>query len=76
VARSKLIGERSFIRVPARGTCFLSKQHIRVEVNMRFDLENLPLDTAPLLRLVREMATAVDSRDGEIERLEANPQPG
>ncbi len=37
---------------------------------MRFDLEHLPSDTAPLHRLVREMATAVDSRDGEIERLQ------
>jgi Transposase C of IS166 homeodomain/zinc-finger binding domain of transposase IS66 len=37
---------------------------------MRFDLENLPSDTALLHRLVREMAVVVDSRDGEIERLQ------
>jgi hypothetical protein len=38
---------------------------------MRFDLENLPSDTALLHRLVREMAVLVDSRDSEIERLES-----
>ena len=38
---------------------------------MRFDLENLPSDTALLHRLVREMAVLVDSRDGEIERLQS-----
>ena len=37
---------------------------------MRFDLENLPSDTALLHRLVREMAVVVESRDGEIERLQ------
>ena len=37
---------------------------------MRFDLENLPSDTALLHRLVREMADVVESRDGEIERLQ------
>src|SRR5229473_4528498 len=37
---------------------------------MRFDLQNLPSDTALLHRLVREMAVVVDSRDGEIERLQ------
>jgi transposase len=37
---------------------------------MPFDLENLPSDTALLHRLVREMAVVVDSRDGEIERLQ------
>src|SRR5258708_7227205 len=37
---------------------------------MRFDLENLPSDTALLPRLVREMADVVESRDGEIERLQ------
>jgi transposase len=36
---------------------------------MRFDLENLPSDTALLHRLVHDMASAVESRDGEIERL-------
>jgi transposase len=38
---------------------------------MRFDLENLPSDIALLHRLVREMAVVVDSRDGEIERLQS-----
>lgn len=38
---------------------------------MRFDLEHLPSDTALLHRLVREMATAVENRDGEIERLQS-----
>jgi transposase len=38
---------------------------------MRFDLENLPSDTELLHRLVREMAVIVDSRDGEIERLQS-----
>jgi transposase len=37
---------------------------------MRFDLENLPSDTALLHRLVREMAVVVDGRDDEIERLQ------
>ena len=36
---------------------------------MRIDLDNLPSDTAMLHRLVREMAVAVEHRDGEIERL-------
>jgi transposase len=37
---------------------------------MQFDLENLPSDTALLHRLVREIADVVESRDGEIERLQ------
>jgi transposase IS166 family protein len=37
---------------------------------MRFELENLPSDTVLLHRLVRDMAIVVDSRDGEIERLQ------
>jgi transposase len=37
---------------------------------MQLDLNNLPSDTALLHRLVREMAVVVDSRDGEIERLQ------
>jgi transposase len=37
---------------------------------MRFDLQNLPSDTALLHGLVRDMAAVVDSRDGEIERLQ------
>jgi transposase len=38
---------------------------------MRFDLESLPSDTALLHRLVREMAVVVESRTGEIERLQS-----
>lgn len=38
---------------------------------MQLDLENLPSDTALLHRLVRDMAVAVESRDGEFERLQA-----
>jgi transposase len=37
---------------------------------MQFDLDNLPSDTALLHRLVRDIASAVESRDGEIERLQ------
>src|SRR5882757_4368190 len=37
---------------------------------MQLDLNNLPSDTVLLHRLVREMAVVVDSRDGEIERLQ------
>ena len=38
---------------------------------MQLDLDNLPSDTALLHSLVRDMAAAVESRDGEIERLQA-----
>lgn len=38
---------------------------------MLIDLQNLPSDPALLQRLVRDMATAVDQRNGEIERLQA-----
>lgn len=37
---------------------------------MRLDLDNLPTDPAILHRLVRDMATVVERRDGEIERLQ------
>jgi transposase len=37
---------------------------------MRIDLDNLPVDTALLHRLVRDMAAVVEHRDGEIERLQ------
>lgn len=37
---------------------------------MRFNLDNLPSDTALLHRLVRDMATAALSREDEIERLQ------
>jgi len=37
---------------------------------MRLDLANLPSDTAQLHRLVRDMAAAVEQRDGEIARLQ------
>lgn len=36
---------------------------------MRFDLENLPSDVAQLQQLVRDMAEAVTTREGEIDRL-------
>ncbi len=36
---------------------------------MRFDLDDLPHDTATLHRLVRDMAASLDHRDGEIARL-------
>ncbi|MCG5233945.1 IS66 family transposase [Xanthobacter oligotrophicus] len=38
---------------------------------MRLDLENLPSDINLLHQLVREMAGVVESRDGEIERLQS-----
>jgi len=38
---------------------------------MLVELENLPSDPALLQRLVRDMASVVESRDGEIERLQA-----
>lgn len=38
---------------------------------MRLDLENLPSDTAVLHRLVRDMASLVEHRNDEIERLQA-----
>jgi transposase len=37
---------------------------------MRLELDNLPSDVGVLHRLVRDMATAVEHRDGEIERLQ------
>jgi len=37
---------------------------------MRFDLDDLPQDTALLHRLVRDMAGLVEHRDSEIERLQ------
>jgi len=37
---------------------------------MRIDLDNLPVDTALLHSLVRDMAAVVDHCDGEIERLQ------
>lgn len=36
---------------------------------MRFDLDNLPSDVAQLQQLVRDMAEAVSTREGEIDRL-------
>jgi len=36
---------------------------------MRFDLDNLPSDVAQLQQLVRDMAEAVTTREGEIDRL-------
>jgi len=37
---------------------------------MQLDLNNLPSDTVLLHRLVRDMASVVEQRDGEIERLQ------
>jgi transposase len=37
---------------------------------MQLDLDNLPADTALLHRLVRDMATVAERRDGEIDRLQ------
>jgi len=37
---------------------------------MRIDLDNLPVDTSLLHHLVRDMAAVVESRNGEIERLQ------
>ena len=37
---------------------------------MQLDLDNLPADTPLLHQLVRDMAAVVESRDGEIERLQ------
>jgi len=37
---------------------------------MQLDLDNLPSDTALLHRLVRDMASVVERRDDEIERLQ------
>jgi len=42
-----------------------------IESIMLVDLENLPSDPKLLQRLVRDMASVVESRDGEIERLQA-----
>ena len=38
---------------------------------MRFDLDNLPSEPAHLQHLIRDMAAAVEHRDGEIERLKS-----
>jgi transposase len=38
---------------------------------MQFDLNNLPTDTALLHRLVRDIATSIEHRDTEIERLKS-----
>ncbi|HEX5865558.1 MAG TPA: hypothetical protein VF014_15110 [Casimicrobiaceae bacterium] len=37
---------------------------------MQLDLDNLPSDTVLLHRLVRDMASVVERRDGEIESLQ------
>ncbi len=42
-----------------------------VDSIMLIDLDNLPSDPALLQRLLRDMAAAVESRDGEIERLQS-----
>ena len=38
---------------------------------MRFDVDNLPSEPALLQHLIRDMAVAVEHRDGEIERLKS-----
>ena len=38
---------------------------------MQLDLNNLPTDTVLLQRLVRDIATAIEHKDGEIERLQS-----
>jgi transposase len=38
---------------------------------MRFDLDNLPSEPTHLQHLIRDMAAAVEHRDGEIERLKS-----
>ena len=38
---------------------------------MRFHLDNLPSEPAHLQHLIRDMAAAVEHRDGEIERLKS-----
>ena len=38
---------------------------------MRFDLDDLPSEPALLQHLIRDMAAAVEHRDGEIERLKS-----
>ena len=38
---------------------------------MRFDLDDLPSEPTLLQHLVRDMAAAVEHRDGEIERLKS-----
>ena len=48
-----------------------SNQAIWVDSDMRFDLDNLPSEPALLLHLIRDMAAAVEQRDGEIERLKS-----
>src|SRR2546425_236656 len=47
-----------------------SNQRVRVRFIMQLDLDNLPSDTVLLHRLVRDMASVVERRDGEIERLQ------
>ena len=37
---------------------------------MQLDLDNLPSDTVLLHRLVRDMASVAEQREGEIERLQ------
>lgn len=46
-----------------------TNQHVRVPSDMQLDLNNLPSDPELLQRLVRDIATAIDHRDTEIERL-------
>src|SRR6516162_5792064 len=47
-----------------------SNQRVRVRFVMQLDLNNLPTDKDLLHRLVRDMASVVERRDDEIERLQ------
>src|SRR6266487_4543373 len=47
-----------------------SNQLVRVRFIMQLDLDSLPSDTVLLHHLVRDMASVVERRDGEIERLQ------
>ena len=46
-----------------------SNQRVRIRFIMQLDLNNLPTDTPLLHSLVRDMASVVERRDDEIERL-------
>lgn len=41
-----------------------SDSHFEVELDMQIDLDSLSAETAPLHRLVRDMAAAVRRRNG------------
>src|SRR5215475_14044509 len=47
-----------------------ANQRVRVPFVMQLDLNNLPTDMALLHHVVRDMASVVEQRDDEIERLQ------